>query len=169
MTPRDLVLTPGGLRYRGRVFPCTHGRGGVRADKREGDGATPAGTHCIVGCLYRPDRMARPCDRAAPIGPGDLWCDDPNDADYNRMVRAPHGGGCERLRRADRLYDLILLTDWNLPQTGYARGSAIFLHRWRAPGVPTAGCIAMAPRHLAWIAARVGRGARLVVPERLAG
>jgi L,D-peptidoglycan transpeptidase YkuD (ErfK/YbiS/YcfS/YnhG family) len=72
-----MVLTPMGLRFRNRVFPCTIGRGGVPTDKREGDGATPAGVHRIVGCLYRPDRMARPCDWAVPIRPGDLWSDDP--------------------------------------------------------------------------------------------
>jgi L,D-peptidoglycan transpeptidase YkuD (ErfK/YbiS/YcfS/YnhG family) len=47
--------------------------------------------HRIVGMLYRPDRMAPPADWALPIGPGDLWSDDPEDPDYNLMVRAPHG------------------------------------------------------------------------------
>ena len=40
MTPRDLVLTPRGIRFMGRYFPCSVGRGGVMRDKREGDGAT---------------------------------------------------------------------------------------------------------------------------------
>ena len=44
--PGDLVLTPTGLLFLGRRFPVTVGRGGIRADKREGDGATPAGVHC---------------------------------------------------------------------------------------------------------------------------
>ncbi|MCP6053683.1 hypothetical protein NL338_26220, partial [Klebsiella pneumoniae] len=47
--------------------------------KREGDGATPAGIHRIAGLLYRPDRLPRPAPWAEPIGPGDLWCDDPAD------------------------------------------------------------------------------------------
>ena len=91
MTPADLVVTPMGLRFLGRVFPCTVGRGGIiaAADKREGDGATPAGVHRLVGMLYRPDRMARPAGWAEPIGLSDLWSDDPRDADYNLLVRAP--------------------------------------------------------------------------------
>src|SRR6056297_2518310 len=108
MTPKDMVLTPRGLRFRGQVYPCTIGRGGIRSDKREGDGATPVGTHSIVGMLYRPDRMAKPADWAVPIRPGDLWSDDPKDEDYNLMVSAPYAPSHEVLRRADPLYDLIL-------------------------------------------------------------
>lgn len=170
MTPTrtDLVIARDGLRFRGRRFACTLGRGGISAEKREGDGATPAGVHRIVGCLYRADRMARPCDWALPIGRGDLWCDDPAHEDYNLMVRAPFAAGHERLFRGDRLYDLILLTDWNWPRAVRGAGSAIFLHRWRAPGVPTAGCVGLDPAALRWIVPRIGYGTRLVVPEGLA-
>ena len=159
-----MVLTPRGLRFFGRTYPCTVGRGGVRGDKREGDGATPRGQHRITGMLYRPDRMARPADWALPIRPGDLWSDDPADADYNLMVRAPHAFGHERLRRPDPLYDLILLTDWNWPFAQKGRGSAICLHQWRRPGYPTEGCIALRRDHLRAIAPRIGYATRLIVP-----
>ena len=159
-----MVLTPRGLRFLGRHFPCSVGRGGLSGRKREGDGATPRGTHGLVGMLYRPDRMARPADWALPIRPGDLWSDDVTDPDYNLMVRAPHAFSHERLRRGDRLYDLVILTDWNWPEGVPGRGSAIFLHRWRKRGHPTEGCVALRPDHLRWIAARIGYGTRLVVP-----
>ena len=161
--PIDIVVTGRSLRFLGRRFPCTLGRGGITNAKREGDGATPRGTHRLVGMLYRPDRMARPADWALPIGPGDLWSDDPDDADYNMMVRAPYPASHERLRRADRLYDLVILTDWNWPYPVKGRGSAIFIHRWRKPGHPTEGCVALHPRHLRWIAPRIRPGTRLVV------
>lgn len=156
MRPTDIVVSQGTARFQGRRLPCTIGRGGVSARKAEGDGATPTGTHRIVGMLYRPDRMARPTDWALPIRPGDLWSDDPRDPDYNLMVRAPHGFGHERLRRADRLYDLVILTDWNWPYPVKGRGSAIFLHRWRRPGYPTEGCVAFRPDHLLWLAGQIG-------------
>ena len=158
-----MMIGPDGLRFKGRRFPCTLGRGGVVTDKREGDGGTPAGVHRIVGCLYRPDRMAPPCDWAVPIRPGDLWCDDPGHEDYNLMVRAPFSASHERLRRADPLYDLVLLTDWNWPRAKRGLGSAIFIHRWRRPGAPTEGCVALRPDHLRWIVKRIGFETRLIV------
>ena len=164
MKRTDLVVTPRGLRAFGRVLPCSVGRGGVRARKREGDGATPRGTHRLVGMLYRPDRLARPADWALPIRPGDLWSDDPSDEDYNLMVRAPYAASHERLRRADPLYDVILITDWNWPYAVKGRGSAIFIHQWRKPGHPTEGCLALARSDLHWLLPRIRHETRLIVP-----
>jgi len=163
VTPSDLVVTGRTLRFLNRRFPCTLGRGGIRIRKREGDGATPAGEHRIVGLLYRPDRIARPAPWARPVRPGDLWCDDSAHPAYNQPVRAPFWASHENLRRADRLYDLILITDWNWPDPVPGRGSAIFLHRWRRPGYPTEGCVALRPGDLGWIAARIAPGTRLIV------
>lgn len=160
------MVLPSGLRFLGRRFACTIGRGGITSDKREGDGATPAGRHRIVGMLYRADRIARPAPWAVAIGPRDLWCDDPAHPGYNLPARAPLAASHERLRRADPLYDLVLLTDWNWPLPVPGRGSAIFVHRWRRPGHPTAGCVGLRPDHLRWIAARIEPGAPLMVRDR---
>ncbi|WP_377192517.1 L,D-transpeptidase family protein [Ruegeria meonggei] len=164
MTLDDLVLTPRGVRFAGRVFPCSIGKGGVSDAKREGDGATPTGVHQIVGMLYRPDRIARPVPWAIPIGPRDLWSDDSRDNQYNHLVSTPYAFSHEKLRRADPLYDLVLVTDWNWPNSVPNRGSAIFIHQWRRPGYPTEGCIAFRRDHLRWIANRVDLGARLIIP-----
>ena len=161
--PRDLVLTPLGLRFMGRRFPCAIGRGGIRHAKREGDGATPAGCHRIVALLYRPDRIPRAAlpRWALPLTPRDHWCDDPGHNDYNQLVTAPHPASTEALRRADPLYDLILTTNWNWPLAHPGRGSAIFIHTWRRPRYPTAGCVALARSDLLWIARRVTYETRL--------
>lgn len=159
-----MVLTPQGLRFRGRLIPCSIGKGGLSSTKREGDGATPTGTHHITGLWYRPDRLPRPASWARPIGPGDLWCDDPRDPAYNHHATAPLAASHERLRRADPLYDLILTTDWNWPDATPGKGSAIFLHQWRRPGFGTEGCIAFARPHLIWIAQHAAPGTRLIVP-----
>jgi L,D-peptidoglycan transpeptidase YkuD (ErfK/YbiS/YcfS/YnhG family) len=159
----DLVLTPTGLRFMGRTFPCVIGKGGIRADKREGDGATPLGEHRLVGMFYRPDRIAQPRSWAERIGPRDLWSDESGDAEYNQLVQAPYGGSHERMRRADPLYDLVIVTDWNWPRAEAGKGSAIFLHQWRRKGYPTEGCVAFAREDLHWIAARMKYGARLIV------
>lgn len=160
----DMVLTPRGLRFLGSTYPCTIGKVGLSRRKREGDGATPRGVHRIVGMLYRPDRMARPADWAVPIRPSDLWSDDSADEDYNMMVQAPYAPSHEVLRRADPLYDLVLLTDWNWPYAVRGRGSAIFIHQWRRPGFPTEGCIALSRTSLHAIAPKIRHRTRLIVP-----
>ncbi len=159
----DMVVTPSGVLFCGIRFPYVSGRNGITQHKREGDGATPQGVHRIVGMLYRPDRMARPADWAVPIRPRDLWSDDPTDEEYNLMVCVPHAFRHERLFRADPLYDLMLITDWNWPFAERGKGSAIFIHQWRRPGYPTEGCIGLAPEHLRWIAPRITYQTRLIV------
>nr|WP_218958541.1 L,D-transpeptidase family protein [Thalassovita aquimarina] len=158
-----MVLTARGIRFQGRYFPCSIGRGGLSGNKHEGDGATPKGTHRILGMLYRPDRLARPASWADPIGPNDLWSDDASRPDYNHPVRAPYGHGHEHLRRADPLYDIVLITDWNYPDATPGRGSAIFLHQWRRPHYPTEGCITFRRDHLIHIARSIVPGTRLIV------
>ncbi|SPH23852.1 hypothetical protein DEA8626_02924 [Defluviimonas aquaemixtae] len=168
MSLGELVLTPTGLRFLSRTFPVTIGRTGVTTAKREGDGATPAGTHRIIGLLYRPDRVAgtRLPPWAQPIHLQDRWCDAPDHPSYNHLTRKPFGNSPERLRRADPLYDLILPLDWNWPRAVPGDGSAIFIHQWRRPGFPTAGCLALSRRDLLFIARHAPPGTRVVVPTR---
>ena len=163
MTPDDLVLTPRGVRFQGQLYPCTIGKTGITRNKREGDKATPAGIHRIVGMLYRPDRIPAPVPWAMPIGPRDLWSDDGTQDDYNSLVQAPYPHSHEVLRRADPLYDMVILTDWNWPDAVAGRGSAIFIHQQRRPGYPTEGCVAFSRAHLHRIAAQLTRHSRLIV------
>ncbi len=162
--PSDLVLTKSGVRFCNRLIPCSIGAGGISADKREGDGATPVGRHRIMGLYYRPDRIARPALHAVPIGAFDLWSDDAKDPAYNHLVRPPHSFSHETMRRADPLYDLVLVTDWNWPRARPGRGSAIFLHVWRRPHYPTAGCVAFSRTDLLWIINRLEPDSCLIVP-----
>lgn len=160
-----LTVTRWGARYLGRDLSCAIGRGGLTRAKREGDGATPVGRHRILGVMFRPDRIpARLLPPwARPIGPRDLWSDDVADPAYNSLVQAPHPYSHEALRRPDPLYDLVFVTDWNFPRAIPGRGSAIFVHRWRKPRHPTAGCVAFAPRDLLWLAQTLPPGTPLVV------
>lgn len=165
MSPEDLVLTPRGVRFSGRLLPCSIGRTGVSTSKQEGDSATPVGAHRIVGMLYRPDRISRPTYWAKTITPGDLWSDDSGDSAYNHHVRTPYPHSHEHLRRGDPLYDLVIVLDWNWPDARPGKGSAIFIHQWRRPGFPTEGCIAFSRSDLHWLAARVQPGTRVIVPN----
>jgi L,D-peptidoglycan transpeptidase YkuD (ErfK/YbiS/YcfS/YnhG family) len=158
-------LTPRGLLAYGRTLPVEIGRGGLRRDKREGDGATPIARLHVVEMLYRADRLPAPQPWAKPIGPRDLWCDAREHPDYNQFVQAPFGASHEALRRADPLYDIVLITDWNYPQAVPGMGSAIFLHQRRRQGYPTAGCLAFRRDHLIWLASRITQGEALEIPD----
>ncbi|TQS71357.1 L,D-transpeptidase family protein [Rhodobacteraceae bacterium] len=158
-------LTATGVIARGRCLPVLIGRGGLSQTKREGDNATPIASLRITGMLYRPDRMAPPQSWARPIGPRDLWCDDPAHREYNHHVRAPFSASHEALRRPDPLYDIILLTSWNFPLAVAGKGSAIFLHQRRRAGYPTAGCLAFRRDHLHWLARQVNLNETLLIPD----
>lgn len=140
------VHSDSALTFAGRTVRCALGRGGVRADKREGDGATPAGCFALRRVLYRADRVARP-DTVLPageIGRADGWCDDPEDADYNRPVTLPHAARAETMWRDDRLYDIVVVLGHNDDPPVPGAGSAIFLHVAHPEYRPTEGCVALA-------------------------
>jgi L,D-peptidoglycan transpeptidase YkuD (ErfK/YbiS/YcfS/YnhG family) len=142
---RGGVISGGGLRFR-----AVTGKAGVTAEKREGDGATPVGVHRLLRVLYRADRVRAPACGVPvePIGLQDGWCDDPGDAAYNRRVTLPYAGRHERLWRADGLYNLIGVLDWNTDPVVKYRGSAIFLHVAAADYAPTEGCVGLAAADL---------------------
>jgi L,D-peptidoglycan transpeptidase YkuD (ErfK/YbiS/YcfS/YnhG family) len=144
----------------GRRHRCALGRTGIARDKREGDGATPAGLFPLRRVLYRPDRMSPPRTAlaAVPLRPADGWCDDPADAAYNRPVTLPYAGGHERLWRDDRLYDLILVIGHNDDPVLAGAGSAVFVHVAAAGWEPTAGCVALALPDLLTVLAGCGPG-----------
>jgi L,D-peptidoglycan transpeptidase YkuD (ErfK/YbiS/YcfS/YnhG family) len=156
--PRD--ARRGLLLAENRVFACALGRSGMRPVKREGDGATPIAGMRIVYGWYRADRLVRPHSglRLRAITARDGWCDAPADPNYNRPVRLPFRAGHETMTRDDRLYDVCLVLDWNLPPFGRKRhaGSAIFLHLARPDFGPTEGCIAVAPEAMRWLLPRIG-------------
>jgi len=143
----------------------TLGRSGILADKREGDGGTPAGTFQPVRLWWRADRLRRPRTLlpVRPIRPQDAWCEDPADRRYNRPIRMRRCAAGDRLWRTDRLYDLIVEIDHNTRPRIAGRGSAVFLHVARPDRGPTAGCIAAEARSLLRLLARIGPKTRIFV------
>ena len=146
----NLVVTQtqgaGGLLRCGEAtYPCALGRAGVTRNKREGDAATPAGEFPLRRILYRADKMAKP-ETAIPVAaiePRDGWCDDPNDAMYNRAVRLPYRGHCESLWRDDDVYDVVTVLGYNDDPVRKGMGSAVFLHIAKPDLSATEGCVAL--------------------------
>lgn len=142
------VTSDGWLRYGGLAFRCALGKGGCKpeADKREGDGATPFGRYPLRQVLYRPDRLTAPKTRLPlrALQPDDGWCDDPQDAAYNRPVTLPYAASHERMWREDHLYDIVVVLGHNDDPPIPGLGSAIFLHVAKPDYAGTEGCVALA-------------------------
>lgn len=146
-------------------LPVALGRGGIKANKREGDGGTPRGAFRPKRLWWRAERHARPATLlpARRIKPDDGWCEDPSDRAYNRPVKLPAGSKADRLARADALYDFIVEIDHNTRPRIVGRGSAVFIHVARPQFKPTAGCVALDINSLRRLLARVGPRTRIVV------
>jgi L,D-peptidoglycan transpeptidase YkuD (ErfK/YbiS/YcfS/YnhG family) len=133
------------------------GRNGVRADKREGDGATPAGTFALTLAFG----VAADPGTALPYripGAQSYWVCDPGSAFYNTWREYDGDGDFrpaygERLAGSPTAYRYALVIDYNRFPVVRGAGSAIFLHV--SLGVPTSGCVSMAQtdviRLLRWL------------------
>jgi L,D-peptidoglycan transpeptidase YkuD (ErfK/YbiS/YcfS/YnhG family) len=148
-----------------QTWPVALGRGGIMADKREGDGATPRGRFRLVRLWWNPERGLRPATRlpVRRIAPDDAWCEDPADRRYNRPIKLATNGAGDTLQRADHLYDLIVEIDHNTQPRIARRGSAVFIHLARSDLAPTAGCVAMPKARLRQLLGRVGAHTRIII------
>jgi len=161
----DLAYSAGRLSWPGGAAPAVCGRGGVRADKREGDGASPEGRFDLLAGFYRADRMALPPTHLAmtALQPTDGWVDDSADLRYNRLVSLPYPAHHEEMWRTDGLYDLVVPIGYNSDPPLPGRGSAIFLHVARPDFAATAGCIAVSRDILAGLLGRLGPGSMIAI------
>lgn len=134
-------------------MPCAHGRGGIFDEKQEGDWRTPVGVYRLLWLYHRPDRGGTPKTGIPcyPLLPRTGWAEDPTDPAYNRPILHPHPYPADRMARGDSLYDICAVTDQNFDPVVPGKGSAIFLHLWRKPRHPTAGCVSFRRCDLLWI------------------
>jgi L,D-peptidoglycan transpeptidase YkuD (ErfK/YbiS/YcfS/YnhG family) len=148
-----------------RAIPVALGRGGILANKREGDGGTPRGVFRPRRLWWRADRHPRPGTflPVRPIRSNDAWCEDPADRHYNRPVRIGREHCGDRLQRDDHLYDFIVEIDHNTLPRIAGRGSAVFLHLARENFAPTAGCVSMTRSAMVRLLRRLGPRTRLVI------
>lgn len=124
-------------------------------EKREGDGRTPSGTFALRRAFGYEDGVQTGLDYRA-VTEKDFWIDAPASPLYNQWVTGDvpmvsH----EILRRPDDLYKYAVVIEYNTDPVVPGLGSAIFLHVWRGPNEPTAGCVAMGEadllRFLRWL------------------
>ena len=155
----------GWLTAGGQTIPVALGRGGIIANKREGDGGTPRGTFRPRQLWWRADRSPRPRTflPVRAIRPEDAWCEDPGSRHYNQPMRLDADQGGDRLTRDDHLYDFIVEIDHNTHPRIAGHGSAVFLHLARANFSPTAGCVSMTKSAMLRLLARLGPETKIVI------
>lgn len=148
-----------------QTVPVALGRGGIKANKREGDGGTPKGTFRPRLLWWRADRYPRPRTLlpVRAIQPEDAWCEDPSSRHYNQPLRLDRDQGGDRLIRQDHLYDFIVEIDHNSSPRIAGRGSAVFLHLARNDFSPTAGCVSMTRSAMLRLLERLGPQTRIVI------
>jgi L,D-peptidoglycan transpeptidase YkuD (ErfK/YbiS/YcfS/YnhG family) len=144
---------------------CAVGRAGIADKLHEGDGITPVGRWPIRQVLYRADRLEAPRTEfpLRAIEPNDVWCDNPKDPNYNRLIQLAKLDGAEHLWREDHLYDVILVVGFNDAPIVPHKGSAIFVHVARQDYGPTEGCVALARGDLLEALAQMRPQDKLVV------
>lgn len=164
-------------------YPCSIGKGGIRSDKKEGDGATPVGEFFIRQIFYRADKLS--ADEIATLQkvkahgfsvraltPDDIWVDDVRSAFYNQGIKASDLKdktiSHENLWRDDDVYDIIAVVGYNDSPVVKGRGSAIFMHIARVlPSGsygPTAGCIAFTKPDLLKVLLAIRPETRVRIP-----
>ncbi len=155
----------GWLTAEGQTIPVALGRGGIIANKREGDGGTPRGTFRPRQVWWRADRSPRPRTflPVRAIRPEDAWCEDPGSRHYNQPMRLNADQGGDRLKRDDHLYDFIVEIDHNTHPRIAGHGSAVFLHLARENFSPTAGCVSMTRSAMLRLLARLGPETKIVI------
>lgn len=155
-----------GVLVAGRLaIPVVLGRAGIRANKREGDGATPRGRFRLRRLWWRADRNPRPSTLlpAVRIDPHIAWSENTTDRRYNRPFRRSATEPGDRLWRDDHVYDFIIEIDHNTRPRIAGRGSAVFLHLARPNLSPTAGCVAFMVDDLRRLLGRLGPKTRIFI------
>lgn len=147
------------------AIPVALGRGGIKSNKFEGDGATPRGVFHPVKLWWRADRHVRPRTflPVRAIQSGDAWSENPADRHYNMPITRTDGQDGDRLTRDDSLYDFIIEIDHNTKPRIARRGSAVFLHLARDNFSATAGCVGMTKPAMLRLLSRIGPSTRIVI------
>ena len=132
------------LYFKNFKFKCVLGKNGTKANKIEGDKATPKGIYTLGKLYYRNDRLKKINTNliCKKINKTMGWCNDSSSKYYNKEIKINKKIKYEKLFRNDYKYDLLIVINYNKNPIIKNKGSAIFLHLTKKYK-PTLGCIAI--------------------------
>ena len=131
----------------GGPYSARVGRKGIRANKREGDGATPAGTFPIGRTMYGNSPNPGVSFPYVRLRCGDWWVEDSRSRVYNTFQRVgcghtpPFKVTTPDMSTSPRAYAHLAVVNYNTEPVVPGRGSGIFLHV--QIGKATSGCISL--------------------------
>ena len=125
-------------------FKCSIGKNGLKKNKLEGDNCTPVGTFSLGPVYYRSDRVNKPVTKLKTfrIKKKMGWCDDPKNINYNKEIKLNQKIKGEKFYRKNKIYDIVIVINYNTRRIIRNKGSAIFIHITNNYK-PTRGCIAL--------------------------
>jgi L,D-peptidoglycan transpeptidase YkuD (ErfK/YbiS/YcfS/YnhG family) len=131
----------------GGPYPARLGRNGLSADRREGDGTTPAGTFRIHATMFGNEGNPGVRFRYRRLRCGDWWDEDPASPTYNSFQhvrcgsRPPFRTSTPGMWQERVAYSYLAVVEFNMRPVVPGRGSGIFLHA--QTGGPTNGCVSL--------------------------
>ena len=160
-----IINKSGHLKYKELRFKCALGKAGIGKKKIEGDKITPRGKFKIVNIYYRKDRIKNIVTKLklVKIKRNMGWCDDPESKKYNQLIRLPTKYCHEKLYRSDKLYDIILILNYNMDPIIKGKGSAIFLHLAKNLKNKTSGCIGLKKKDMLELIKKIKKNTKIII------
>ncbi len=144
---------------------CAIGKRGITLRKREGDLKTPKGSFKLNSIFYRKDKISKinfPLKKKI-IKKNMGWCDDPHSKFYNKLIKFPFKNSAEKLWIKERIYDVIIVINYNLKPIVKNKGSAIFLHIANKNYMPTRGCVAINKKDMLLLINKINNKTKLII------
>ncbi len=160
-----IINKSGYLKYKNLKFRCSLGKAGIGKKKIEGDNITPKGTFKIVNIYFRKDRIKNIISKLKLIKIKRTmgWCDDPKSKKYNQLIKLPTKYHHEKLYRSDKLYDIVIILNYNMNPIVKGKGSAIFLHLSKNLNNKTSGCVALRKKDMLELIKIIKKSTKVII------
>ena len=89
--------------------------------------------------------------------------DPPKSKSYNKLVKFPFSYSAEKLYKRNSIYDIIVITNYNIRPTIKNKGSAIFLHIAKKNYSPTKGCVAISKKDMNLLLTFINKKTKLII------
>jgi len=161
----DIILKNKFIYFKDYKAKCAIGKRGITSKKIEGDKCTPRGRFRLKYVFFRKDRIKKIRSRLKiiPLKKNFGWCDDVNSKLYNKFVKLPYKYKAEKLYLKEKIYDIIVIIDYNLKQIKKKRGSAIFLNVAKKNYSPTLGCVSVSKNDLIYLLSVINKNTFLKI------